>query len=126
MTSPSTPSITRAEWRFVAFIVLLVLVLTSVPYLFGWLTAPPEKQFMGIMLDVPDHGQYFSWMRELTTAHLSANKLTPEPNQPIFFNLLWWGLGRLGNLVGGGVCGHVPGIAGGGDGPVFAAGVPVL
>ena len=99
--SPSSPpSITRAEWRFVAFIVLLVLVLTSLPYLFGWLTAPPEKQFMGIMLDVPDHGQYFSWMRELTYANLSANKLTPEPNQPIFFNLLWWGLGRLGHLVG--------------------------
>lgn len=98
--SPSTPSISRAEWRFVAFIVLFILVLTSLPYLFGWLTAPPEKQFMGIMLDVPDHGQYFSWMRELTTAHLSANKLTPEPNEPIFFNLLWWGLGRLGNLIG--------------------------
>ncbi|MBK9050744.1 MAG: hypothetical protein IPL78_07460 [Chloroflexi bacterium] len=104
-TSPASPIITRAEWRFVAFIVLLVLVLTSVPYLFGWLTAPPEKQFMGIMLDVPDHGQYFSWMRELTYANLSANKLTPEPNQPIFFNLLWWGLGRLGNLVGVGYAG---------------------
>lgn len=99
-TSPASPIITRAEWRFVALVVLFVLVLTSLPYLFGWLTAPPEKQFMGIMLDVPDHGQYFSWMRELTYAHLSANKLTPEPNQPIFFNLLWWGLGRLGHLLG--------------------------
>jgi hypothetical protein len=55
---------------------------------------------MGIMLDVPDHGQYFSWMRELTTAPLSSNKLTPEPNQPIFFNLLWFGLGRLAGLLG--------------------------
>lgn len=99
-TSPASPIITRAEWRFVALVVLFVLVLTSLPYLFGWLTAPPEKQFMGIMLDVPDHGQYFSWMRELTYAHLSANKLTPEPNQPIFFNLLWWGLGRMGHLLG--------------------------
>ncbi|MEK7786759.1 MAG: hypothetical protein AAB658_15220, partial [Chloroflexota bacterium] len=59
-----------------------------------------DKQFMGIMLDVPDHGQYLSWMRELTEANLSANKLTPEANEPLFFNLLWWGMGRLGRLLG--------------------------
>lgn len=89
-----------AEWRFVWFTIIFVLALTSLPYLYAYLTTPPGKQFMGIMLDVPDHGQYFSWMRELTYTHLSANKLTPESNQPVFFNLLWWGLGRLGWLLG--------------------------
>lgn len=89
-----------AEWRFVWFTIIFVLALTSLPYLYAYLTAPPGKQFMGIMLDVPDHGQYFSWMRELTYAPLAANKLTPEPNKPVFFNLLWWGLGRLGWLLG--------------------------
>jgi hypothetical protein len=89
-----------SEWRFVAATVVFVLVVTSIPYLYAYLTTPPDKQFMGIMLDVPDHAQYFSWMRELSYAHLSANKLTPEPNRPIFFNLLWWGMGRLGRLLG--------------------------
>lgn len=89
-----------AEWRFPLWVILGVLVVTSLPYLYGYLSAPPEKQFMGIMLDVPDHGQYFSWMRELTTANLAANKLTPEPNQPVFFNLLWWGLGRFSAALG--------------------------
>jgi hypothetical protein len=89
-----------AEWRFVWFTIIFVLALTSLPYLYAYFTTPPGKQFMGIMLDVPDHGQYFSWMRELTHAHLSANKLTPEPNKPVFFNLLWWGLGRLSWLLG--------------------------
>lgn len=102
---PPSPTISRAEWRFVALIVLSVLFITSLPYLFAWLTTPAHKQFMGIMLDVPDHGQYFSWMRELTDAHLAANKLTPEPNEPVFFNLLWWGLGRLGRLFGVGYAG---------------------
>jgi hypothetical protein len=87
-------------WRFVTLSIICVLVVTALPYLYGYLSAPPDKQFMGIMLDVPDHGQYFSWMRELTHANLSANKLTPEPNQAIFFNLLWWGMGRLGRLLG--------------------------
>ncbi len=89
-----------SEWRFVGATIILVLMITSVPYLYAYLTTPPDKQFMGIMVNVPDHGQYFSWMRELTHAHLSANKLTPEPNQPVFFNLLWWGLGRLSWLLG--------------------------
>ncbi len=94
-----------AEWRFVSAVIILVLTLTSLPYLYAYLTTPPDKQFMGIMVNVPDHVQYFSWMRELTHAPLSANKLTPEPNQPLFFNLLWWGMGRLGGLLGLGYAG---------------------
>lgn len=70
-----------AEWRFVSLTIIFVLAVTSLPYLYAYLTTPPDKQFMGLMLDVPDHGQYFSWMRELTYAHLSANKLTPEIHQ---------------------------------------------
>jgi hypothetical protein len=89
-----------SEWRFVAVTIIFVLTVTGLPYLYADLSTPPDKQFMGIMLDVPDHGQYFSWMRELSVAPLSANKLTPEPNQPLFFNLLWWAMGRLGMWLG--------------------------
>lgn len=89
-----------AEWRFVLIIIGIVLILTSLPVLYGYLTAPEGKQFMGIMVNVPDHVQYFSWMREFTTHWLSANKLTPEPNEPIFFNLLWFGLARIGVALG--------------------------
>lgn len=89
-----------SEWRFVALGAAAILFVTTLPYIYAYLLAPPDKQFMGIMLDVPDHAQYFSWMRELSQAPLAANKLTPEPNEPIFFNLLWWGLGRTGRLLG--------------------------
>ena len=89
-----------SEWRFVLATIAFVLIITTLPYLYAYASAPADKQFMGIMLDVPDHGQYFSWMRELTYANLSANKLTPEANEPLFFNLLWWGMGRLGRLLG--------------------------
>jgi hypothetical protein len=100
--APRSADKSASEWQFVAMTIVLVLVVTSLPYIYGYVTAPPDKQFMGIVLDVPDHGQYFSWMRELTYANLSSNKLTPEPNKPIFFNLLWWGLGRIGHLLGWG------------------------
>lgn len=90
----------RTEVGFVSMVIVLVLVVTSIPYLFAFLSTPPGKTYMGIMLDVPDHAQYFSWMRELTHANLAANKMTPEANRPLFFNLLWWGMGRLGKLFG--------------------------
>ncbi len=96
---------TDSDLRFVTATILFVLVITSLPYLFGYLTTPHDKQFMGLMLDVPDHLQYFSWMRELSHANLAANKLTPEPNQPVFFNLLWWTMGRLGQALGWGYAG---------------------
>jgi len=88
------------EWRFVIGVIVFVLAVTTIPYLFAYLTTPPDKQYMGLMVNVPDHVQYFSWMRELTQANLISNKLTPEPNKPIFFNLLWWMMGRLGLVLG--------------------------
>ncbi len=91
-----TGVVERSEWVFALSATLLVLALTSLPYLFAYWTAPADKQFMGIVLNIPDHMQYFSWFREFMTANLSANKLTPEANQPVFFNLLWWSMGKLG------------------------------
>lgn len=92
--------ISRSEWSFVVITIGIVLVITTLPYIYGFLSAPDDKVFMGIMLDVPDHGQYFSWMRELTSSFLASNKLTPEQNDPAFFNLLWLLLGRFGRLFG--------------------------
>lgn len=87
-----------SEWRFVALLMAVALVLTFAPYLFATATAPAGKQFMGLALNVPDHVQYFSWMRDLATANLAADRLTPEPNDPALFNLLWWIAGRAGSL----------------------------
>jgi hypothetical protein len=83
-------------------VVLAVLAITSLPYAYAYLSTPADRAFTGILLDVPDHAQYFSWMRELGQSHLAANKLTPEANAPAFFNLLWWLLGRFGRLTGWG------------------------
>ena len=98
-------AVTRQEWLFVIAAALGVLVVTSLPYLYGYWSAPPDKQFMGVVYNIPDHMQYFSWFREFGAANLSANKLTPEPNAPVFFNLLWWGMARIGGVLGIGYAG---------------------
>jgi len=92
--------VTRREWLFVIATALAVLAITALPYLYGYWSAPPDKQFMGVVYNIPDHMQYFSWFREFGDANLSANKLTPEPNAPVFFNLLWWGMARIGGALG--------------------------
>lgn len=91
------------EWGFVFLVTAIVILITSIPYAFAYLSVPHDKVFMGVMLGVPDHEQYFSWMRELSAANLASNKLTPEPNQPVFFNLLWWVMGRAGILLNLGI-----------------------
>jgi len=51
---------------------------------------------MGFVLNVPDHAQYLSWYTAFQSELLIPNRLTPEPNPPLFFNLLWLLLGRFG------------------------------
>jgi len=87
-------------WRFMAAVGALLLVLIWAPISFAYLTAPPDRQFMGVLEGIPDHNQYFAWMRSFASTPLAGNRLTPEPNEPAFFNLLWWGAGRFGALTG--------------------------
>lgn len=101
---PPTLSKTAVWWRsdksFVGFTLAALLVFTSLPYLFGYLRAPKDKTFMGIMLDVPDTTQYWAWMHEMQRNWLISNPLTPEANDPVFFNPLWGLLGRWQALTG--------------------------
>jgi hypothetical protein len=83
------------EWRFTILCTAVMLVLTSLPYLFGYLTTPADKVFMGIVTGTPDVAQYFAWMKGFETANLIGNHLTPEPSAAVFFNLLWWALAKL-------------------------------
>jgi hypothetical protein len=90
----------RRDHAALALGVSALLLLTSLPYLFGSLSSPAERQFMGIVLDVPDTAQYFAWLRAHQQAVLVSNWMTPEPNQPAFFNLLWFCLGQLTRWTG--------------------------
>jgi len=99
-TGTTVRLVSGQEWCFVWAVIVSVLFLTSLPYLYGYLSSPPEKQFMGLMLDITDHAQYLSWWRSFQSSLLVSNKLTPEPNDPVFFNLLWWVLAQVSRWTG--------------------------
>jgi hypothetical protein len=92
-------SVTRQEWVFVVRVTVILLLVTGLPYLYGYLSTPPDKQFMGIALGTPDITQYFAWMRGFTRSLIIDNTLTPETNASIFFNLLWWSLAQLSRVL---------------------------
>ena len=96
----NTPAFTRREWTLVAIVILVILGITALPYLFAYVVAPDDRQFMGVTFNIPDHFQYFSWMRESRANVLVSNQLTPEYSAPLLFNLLWWTLGRIEAVTG--------------------------
>lgn len=61
---------------------------------------PGEKWFSGVVVNVHDAAQYFSWIREAGQGILTENKLTSEPSNTVFFNLHWWLAGRVAALFG--------------------------
>lgn len=92
--------ITNSEWHFVWLIVGVLLILTTIPYLFGYAIASADKQFMGFVLNVEDHTQYLAWYKAFQSSFLIPNTLTAESNPPVFFNLLWWLLAQAGGITG--------------------------
>jgi hypothetical protein len=79
---------------------LALLVVTTLPYIYGFLSEPGDKWFSGVIFNVHDTAQYLSWMRESATRFFIENRLTSEPNPPIFVNLHWWIPGRTAALLG--------------------------
>jgi len=91
----SRPAYLRVLWISCA-----LLVVTSAPYLYGWLAATPGHIYTGLMYDVPDHAQYWSWVTASRHALFISNTMTPEPNPPVFLNPMMWVLAQLQAALG--------------------------
>lgn len=77
-----------------------VFVLMSLPYAYGFLSARPDKVFTGLMYDVADHAQYWSWVTASRDGLFISNTMTPEPNPPVFMNPMMWALAQMQVLCG--------------------------
>ncbi len=86
----------KREYILLAIAIIISLSLSTIPYVVAILVQPPDRQFMGIVSNVPDTAQYMSWMKSSTQNWVIKNTLTPEPQpEPTFFNLQWLILGRF-------------------------------
>jgi hypothetical protein len=81
-------------FRAIVVVTASLLVVTALPYLYAGLTTPSELVYTGLMFDVPDHAQYWSWVTASRQALFISNTMTPETNPAIFANPTMWALAR--------------------------------
>lgn len=84
----------RSELRWVLIWAVLIVLLASVPYVYGvWLT-PPGYTFLGLTHNIDDGAVYLSWMRQAADGHFfERNLFTNEPQPARQFNVLFLVMG---------------------------------
>ena len=100
----ATPKRALEDWKAPISLALLVLALTTVPYLAGWATSSPEHVFGGLIMTVNDGQSHLSKMQQGYQGAWQYNILfTPEAHKPAFTNLFYLALGHLARVSGLGV-----------------------
>jgi len=79
-------------WSLVA---VALYVVTLLPYVAAWRAAGNDVVFLGLLFDVPDHAQYWAWVRASHQGLFISNTLTPEPNPATFMNPMMWLLAHV-------------------------------
>ena len=77
-----------------AVLTAAVLAVTALPYVYARISTPSDLVYTGLMFDVPDHAQYWSWITASRTALFISNTMTPEANPAIFANPTMWALAQ--------------------------------
>lgn len=89
-------SISKKEWQFVALMSVLLIVLTGLPYLVGYLMTPEGTVYDGLhALSPGDIAVYYSYINQVRGGEIFLKNLfTSEPQTIGTFNILW-GLGGI-------------------------------
>jgi len=95
----ATPSLWPTMLRGIAG-ALVCLLVASLPYLYGFFATPAGHVYLGLMFDVPDHAQYWSWVTSSRAGLFIPNTMTPEPNAATFLNPAMWLLAQVQTLFG--------------------------
>ena len=89
-------SVTKGEWRFVTSLILVVIFITTIPLVYGFLTKSAGQVFTGIHFAAPnDWFVYYSHIKQVDQGNfLFKNLFTAEDQQPVL-NIFWLGVGLL-------------------------------
>ena len=98
--TPSLPPASRSAATLTAMVALTLLCVGSIPYLVAWTTTPDSLVYTGLLFDVPDHAQYWSWVTASRGGLFISNTMTPEPNGAIFMNPTMWLLAQVQRMGG--------------------------
>ena len=84
-------SIDKKEWRLIIWMIIFIILLTTLPYVYGWLQTPLGRTYTGLHSLTPgDTHVYFSWMEQVKQGHfISKDLYTSEPQRRILLNSFW-------------------------------------
>ena len=84
----------RSELRWVLVWAVVIVLLASVPYLYGVSLMPSGYTFLGLTHNIDDGAVYLSWMRQAADGHLfMRNLFTNDPQPARQFNVLYLKMG---------------------------------
>lgn len=93
-------SVTRSEWRWVAIWISVALIVTSVPYVVGWLRSTPDRVFGGFAFAIEDGYSYLAKMKQGAEGlWLFQLPYTSEPHTPTIFYFFHLLLGKFSALT---------------------------
>jgi hypothetical protein len=94
-------TVSKQEWRWVIIWAVSIMLITLIPYLYGWSLSTPQTQFSGFFIGVEDANSYLAKMlmgaKDGWLFHLP---FTSEPHPGVFlftFHLL---LGKISTATG--------------------------
>ena len=94
-------TVTRNEWRWVLIWIVVALIVTSVPYLVGWLRSTPDRVFGGFAFAIEDGYSYLAKMKQGADGlWLFQLPYTSEAHTPTIFYLFHLLLGKFSALTG--------------------------
>lgn len=84
-------SISKKEWYFLLIAILIILITTNIPYIYGYLTMPPGRVFLGIHSQTPaDFPVYYSYINQVKEGKfLLKDVFTSEYQEFGVFNIVW-------------------------------------
>ena len=87
----------RSDLGFIFLVTIVLLGLTAIPYLYGYISTPEGSVYTGLAgRDVPGTYMYFMWeVQSRDGYHLFQDRFTPENHERFYFNAEWWLLGKL-------------------------------
>ncbi|MDQ2799541.1 MAG: hypothetical protein M3Y13_07865, partial [Armatimonadota bacterium] len=88
------------EARIALGLLLLTLFFSSLPYLLGYFSAPPDTRFIGTVYNIDDYCNYLSWLRQAMDGRFFFHNLfTTDPQIDREFNVFFWLLGRAAHYL---------------------------
>lgn len=90
----------RKDWFFISIISGLLITITTLPYLYGWLMTPPGSSFLGNgFFNSHDNHVYYAYIEQVKAGHFLLKDVFTSESQKPFLNIFWLLAGLIAKLL---------------------------